>query len=234
MASPFWTDPGVAQGRVEPPFSSATEGDYAYILGFDGALDAQPVRLLNIGDTVSVEQNFDVSGRDFLSFSVEGTVTPLLPQTLLSGACEFKSGNLVAAGDALLGVVLGTAAFTEDMIHRVLRVSGTGLNNGDLRVSAVPMDQGIVKAVPGPGELANGRVAVLEPAVAVVDEAAPAATIRLLGARFVLRVYLDGVLLYTLREPHTNGPIRLDHRINVSKINGVHLLRFEGYLEEVA
>ena len=53
MASPYWTYPGVLEGRIQPTLSQAQDGSWVYCLG----ADKMDVHRLQVDDVISVEQN---------------------------------------------------------------------------------------------------------------------------------------------------------------------------------
>ena len=75
--SPYFTLPGTLQGRIQPSAVQATDGQWVMTLGSDQA--PLPDFMLDIGDEVTVEQQFVLSGHKLIRFDWHMRYSPNLP-----------------------------------------------------------------------------------------------------------------------------------------------------------
>jgi len=220
VVSPYWHAPAVYQGRIQPQHATPDHGDYAFCLGYDD-LDPLPTFMLNIGETIEVQQDADLSGMEIVTFMWKMRTPDNMPQfrTILSaGHCVFKTGNLYETGDGLNGVQLDTALFLVSDGDQQLVFSGSGApaNNGTFRCASISSDR--KKA-----HIENGSI---------VDTDEAAITVKINGARWVARAYIDTNLRAELIEP-AGHEVQRHFTLNVSQTGGAGIIRFVLALEEV-
>lgn len=263
MSSPFWKYPGVFNGRIAPVYASSLGTEigvdysglyygytwsyyYSYYqnhswCGGEDSLNLPDYRF-QVEDSSIVRQTLiDLTGIDLIYFGwyLRNPINAPSAKTVLSaGACEFKTTDLVATGDQLPGILLPSNApafFSQSDTDRQVLVSGTVSNNGTYRILGVPWNQGKVVASPGLGEVMNGRVAILDAGnpTTLVVESPGAATIKVLGSRWVARAYVDATERVTLRERAGRSWNRSQLAMHVSKLAGLHTIKFLMELEMV-
>jgi len=232
MASPYWKYPGSLQGRIEPAFTVAEDGSYVFCLGEDAEHLAD--HMLQLEDSISVEQDIDLTGVDLIRFRWKLRTGDMpLPRVLVAaGAAAFKDDSLMASGDALQGVDITVAGFLPQDRDRWLRVSGSSSNDGDFRVSAVPATQTNYTVTPAVTHTVSpaGRMAVLEGTI--TDETAAGATITMLGLRWNYILEVGGTQIFShYDQPNTEGIWRQTLAANVSKLTGTQTVKFALSLE---
>lgn len=157
-----------------------------------------------VGETAGVYQDLinDLTGAEFLQYMVELLThedTPRDARVLLSnGGCSFvTSGAIqVAPADDCHCIVLPDTAvdfFEPADAERLVQVSGSPTNDGVYRISAIPWNQGRVKAAPdlSAGEYYNGQVALLEAPALAVEAPGAGVTVTMLGLRWTAYAYYD-------------------------------------------
>lgn len=254
MSSPFWSYPGVRNGRIIPRRASpqGTEEDFyygfvyytysyayqyysgqAFCLGSDRS--TEDARLLH-GATARITQSVDLTGIDILLFCMRLITKASMPQprTLLAnGALNILAGSLIASGDGAQGLLLPENAdslISKGEDERGLLINGTTLNDGYSTLRAVPWNQGGVVSDPTAPQVLNGRVAVLDEIAG--PEAVPnGASVKLLGARWIARAYVDGSLRVELTEKPGRSWQRNYLALHVSKLSGFHDVSFHIQLD---
>jgi hypothetical protein len=225
MATPYWKYPGTLEGRIDPSQVEAEDGTYVFCLGEDAGNLSD--RILGLNDEISIEQSVDLTGEDLVRFrwNIRTGILPS-PRTLVSaGDATFKTSALMYTGDSLQGVDIAVAGFVPGDRDRWCRVSGTTNNNADFRVSAVPATQ--TRPTDGQVMTVNpaGRLAVLEGAVTA--ETPSAATIKMLGLRWLMRLEVAETEIFSFAPPSEQIPMwRQTLAANVSKLTGSQLIKF--------
>ena len=246
--SPYWSYPGVIQGRVQPKVFPKSDGTYLYVLGAD--LEDLPEYLLDIGDEITLVQDITLSGTRLIRADIRMRYSPRMPRfrTVLSaGRATFKTTGLVASGDGLDGVEITDPLFTKDDEDQLLSITGatTGGNNvTSERISSVPSGQGDFDyfdagSQTGLGKRA-GRAAVIEATMAAYTDD-PAVTIKRLGAQWRAQILIDtgggdvvrAEWVESLVQARPDGWQRANLAANVSKIVGSATLTFKLALEQV-
>lgn len=203
MSNNYWFLPRTLQGRVEPDFAIVPDGANVFCLGADIHQDRPQSFMLDTGDEVTLYQ--DVSGdpaHKLIRFAWLVRNPRGMPQGRIivnAGPADFKDGDLAVPSDALKGVYVsagmapgGTRTpFLEADRDQLIKITGTGLNDGTFRISAIPQDQ---------GNYDNGTVAVIENA-GLATESPAAATIKVLGAQWRAEAYIDANLRAQVIEP---------------------------------
>jgi hypothetical protein len=241
-------DWGVEQGNV-------------FVLGSDECLHPEYQYITD--ETSYVEQvTADVTGIDVVYFCwrLRTSEDMPVPRTLTVTTVEVKSGGLSAYGDGALGLVLSKdfgSGFVQTDAGRHLILSGTASNDGTYRVAGVPWStkdvgpssMGRVEASPdasdwiGAGDpdpappplklYKNGQVCILD-AAAITPEVKTGAVITLIGYRWVAKGYVDSDLRTELRETRPGRSYQRNYMaMHVSKLSGVHTLKFELSIEGV-
>jgi len=232
MTTPYWRYPPQLNGRMIPTHSVAQDGYFVYCLGED-VLDPRKFRL-HADDAISVEQMFNiVTPIDLLRFSWHTRQPETMPTSrdiINSGTVSFKNGDLVSAGDSLLGITIGTpdSPFTPDDYERQCQISGASVsgNNGTFTVTGVPWNQ---------GDIVGGEAAMLNNSAMVTDLADTGVTVRMLGLRWVSRAYLyisgawEEKLAITEHVDHEW--YRTDLALHLSQFTGATGVKFELTLE---
>ena len=231
MAEPYWKYPGTLQGSVSPSHAVAEDGTYVFCLGEDRENISD--HMANLDDNISVEQSIDLTGVDLVRFRWKMRVGAMPePRTLVAaGPVTFKVGSLMTAGDSLQGVDIGASGFIRQDRDRWLRVSGTASNDGDKRVSAVPVTQVNRAVTPAVTHTVSpaGRLAVLD---TVAAESPAAATLTMLGLRWNYILEIGGVQIFShYEETDADSMWRQTLAANVSKLTGAQLVKFIVALE---
>jgi len=265
--SPLWRYPGIWDGRIAPvnsvPQDIGTGEAYydtayyyygigeshVFCLGPD--LSNLPVNRLKVGDTVSVEQDFDVvDAAKLLRFCWHMRMPETLPAPryiVQNGLVSFMSSNLAAFGESPaptwsdgcqgLYVHSPSSMFTVQDADQVCTISGTtdAANSGTFRISSP------LSGAYGPeGDQVNitiGRKALIENYGLVTRLNDPAVTIKMHGATWVARAYTDvgagWVERVKLEEQPGHTWFRNELALHLSKFTGAISVKFELKLEEV-
>lgn len=235
MASPYWSSPGVAQGRIEPTEATPDHGFWDFCLGYDGEEPAQ--FMLNIGETIKLEQTYDLSTMQFVNFCWTmrtPTEMPAARTIVNAGSVTFVDGSLIETGDGLRGLLFGSNLLTPDDTDQLMLISGSAnaANNGTFRVGAV--SGSLVNYVGKPGKYVSPKLdrCVLENA-SMVAGAESGITVKRLGARWVAQAYVDNVLRVELIEPAVHEVMRRSLKLHCSQVAGPVTMSFRLTLESV-
>jgi hypothetical protein len=245
MAGPYWKYPGVLEGRIQPSQVTPEDGSYVFCLGED--VENFGDHMLTLNDEISVEQSIDLTNEDLLRFRWNlrtGDMPP--PRVLVSGGTvEFKETDLVAqfqdsdsvplGADGLQGVDLGIAGFLPQDRDRWCRVAGTTTNDGDFRVSAVPVTQARYIVASGSPAIFTispaGRLAVLDGDI--TNQTPTNATVTMLGLRWRIKLEVGGTEIFDFATvPNQQALWRTTLAANVSKLTGSQAVKFIIALEQ--
>lgn len=257
-APPYYSYPGALQERVQPAAVDPQEGSWAMVLGEDRE-ELQSYKL-DIGDTIEVRQAALIDGRKLLQFDWRMRYSPRMPKyskVLDNGVVSFLNGDLITAGDALLGVRKNTVAlFSEEHVEQLISMSG-GTNPANrtgavpARISSIPSAQkdstlpdlevGWWDSAKDQGNTPAGSVAVIEHAGMVDALNDPGVTLEVLGAqwRAEMLISVAGVeqsvvsVVEQLVQFHPDGWQRGSLKANLSKYSGVAEIIFRLTLESV-
>jgi hypothetical protein len=224
MTSPYWKYPHALTGRIKPSQAVAQDGSWVFCLGEDQSV-IQSHRLA-IGDTISIEQSWDMTGVDLVRFRWKTDVgdLPVTKTVVSSGPVSFKVSNMFGASDGACGVDIGTAGFLSTDAEKYLRASGTTNNNTDFRISGIPATQDGYTISPA------GRIALFDAPPTAEDAAA--ATLKVLGLRWTAKILVNEAEVLTFyEEPNIDGPWR-QLAAHVSKLTGSQAIKFLLELEQ--
>uniref|UniRef100_A0A6H1Z8U0 Uncharacterized protein n=1 Tax=viral metagenome TaxID=1070528 RepID=A0A6H1Z8U0_9ZZZZ len=182
---------------------------------------------------ISVEQQFDIGvAQKLLQFCWDVSQPEGMPgpRTIISaGEVSFMLGSLITTGDGATGIIVRIPGlpFTAADRGKLVRISGATdvPNNNDFMIDGIPADQ---------GQAAWDRAVVYDAAmVARMND--PAVTVKVLGLRWVTRVYVDTGLGPQEKIAYTE---EIGHRkyrnymaLHLSKFVGTLTARFEAKLE---
>jgi hypothetical protein len=258
MASPLWKYPGVLEGRLAPTqglYYGYDGGDFLYYYAVDdwyyAGLDTYgeghafclgddqlefPDHRFEMGDMISVEQEFDVSAHKLLRFGWYMRHPESMEEKTIveAGAVTFVTTGLVQTGDGLQGLIVASPAqqFAKEDAEKIIEVSGAtdAGNNTQFRSSGVPFNQ-------GDPEVAGGDRILLEGTV-TAKVADPAVTVKRVGLKWVARAYMDSGSGFEERVKLEETPGHLVYRnelaFHISKFTGTAKIKFELKLEEAA
>lgn len=220
MVSPYWFAPAVSQGRITPQHVTPDHGDYVFCLGYDD-LDPLPTFLLNVGETIEVQQDADLTDMRTITFMWKMRTPDNMPQfrtALSAGHCIFKTGSLYETGDGLNGIELDSALLIDADNDQQMVISGSAApaNNGTFRVASLCSD--LKKA-----HIENGSI---------VDTDEASITVKINGCRWVARAYIDTNLRAELVEP-AGHEVQRQFVLHVSQLGGGGTIRFVLALEAV-
>ena len=255
--SPYFSNPGVLQGRIQPQFATAPNGNWVMCLGAD--VESLPEYDLMIGDSIYVEQSFSITGHKLLRFAWRMRYSRYMPQYAViipsaSGAVDFyapvgpgnTSGLVKIAGDRLIGLKYNSSVFTNDHAGRHLRITGSTdvSNNGTFRSGMIPSGQGDVGYFDpnkDQGAISAGRCILLENPMMVKKDDDSAVQVEMLGAQWRAQLFVDTGSGPILRTELVEQAIHADPdgwqramlAAHVSKIDGTATVTFKLSLEEV-
>ena len=224
MAKPYWKYPGVLNGRIQPPQASANDGSWVFCLGEDS--DTLPDYVLDIGDEISVEQDFDFTGVSLIRIAMRlrTRTMPAFRQVLSAQSAEMLVAGLFAAGDGCVGIDAKVTAFQASDCEQWANISGFAnpANNGVFRISGI-----------GANLAGDPLAAAIVENAAAVAELGGAVSLDVNGARWVARAYVDASLRIELVEPAGAGWHRSNLVVHASQLAGVHTLKYVLTLEAV-
>jgi hypothetical protein len=249
--SPYFSYPGVLQGRVEPVSvvsEAATDGSWAFCLGVNqGNL---PSFLLDIGDEITLTQQKLIQNQQLLRFDWRMRYSLSLPRyakVLKAGSADHRDGNLMITGDNSLGIVAPTPIFAPEHANQLVTVSGSaiGVHNSppNYRITGVPSGQspiGHFDQTKDQGTVVAGRTAIIEN-VNITDQSDTALTLEVLGARWRAQLFIDtgsgpvlrAELVENLVQSDPNGWQRGSMAAHISKVSATATLTFKLILEPV-
>lgn len=112
--SPYFSLPGTLQGRIQPSAVQATDGQWAMVLGSDQV--ELPDFMLDIGDEVTVEQQFLLENHKLIRFDWRMRYSPNLPQlqTLAAASSvDFYAPVKSVYPPDLVTLIPGSAPYTD-------------------------------------------------------------------------------------------------------------------------
>ena len=253
--SPYFSYPGVLQGRVVPVevvADSVTDGTWNFCLGINQ--DPLPSFLLNIGDEITLTQNVDMSSTQLWRFDWRMRYSldnPVYLKVVDNASVSFKDGSLidVTSPDDIRGIFIDSPGllFQEKHENQLVNISGAtnGNNNGsNLRLTGIPSGQGEIgyfDELKDQGTWVAGRQAIIENPNIVDTAADPNVTVEVLGARWKAQMFVDigggdvlrAELVEDLVQADPNGWQRGSLAAHVSKVAGVVILTFKLSLESI-
>jgi hypothetical protein len=261
MSSPFWSYPGVWQGRLAPTQSTYYAYDsgelyyysewwvddwYYYYEGEEGAGlghvfclgsdQLEPPRYrLEVGDAVSVEQSFYIQEEEkLLRFGWRMRMPSAMPQRKVivdSGPVEFKSGSLLSSGDGLKGVIVESPDAQMDSSDDEQLFTISG--SGDEDNNGTFRVSAIPLNIAG---VSGGDIAVLENS-GLAPRSDPSVTIVREGLQWVARAYVNVGGGFEERVKLIEEPGHVAYRnelaLHLSKFTGDITVKFEMKLELV-
>lgn len=231
MASPYWSAPGVAQGRIRPTEAIPDHGFWDFCLGYDSEEPAE--FMLTVGETIKLEQAYNFSPMDFVNFCWTMRTPSELPRAAVlvnAGTVRFADGSLFDTGDGCRGPVLPTSCFLAADTDQLLLISGSTnpTNNGTFRIGAIGGT--IVPATKHVAPMFDRCVLENADMVAGTEYAV---TVKLLGARWRAQVYVNDILRVELIEPANHETMRRFLKLHVSQVVGPATMSFRLTLESV-
>jgi hypothetical protein len=220
QGSPWTYDLGVSQGRIRPQNWTPVDGEFVFCAGSD--LVPPPVFQLNFGDQITLEQSIDLTGLDLIGARLHIRQPASLPvQRELQGDPE--DAQLFSLASTELSEFVGVSG----NVGSLLLVPSGNLVDADL---------GGTVEISGSAEPSNDGQAtilgVLSPSLAALDkillDEGPTGgqRVTLLGGRFRAAIYLDDVLMQQTVEFLGRERDRKDFKLHVSKLGGMHVVRF--------
>lgn len=231
--SPWTYDLGETQGRIQPSNFPVPDGAYALCMGSD--LLNSPSFRLNFGDKITFEQPVDLTGIDLLGARVRVRQPSGIPQqrelqgspediVLLDGASVLLQTPDVV-GQVGGGLLLAPSAnFTLDDLDQEVEIINPAMGSNAGQAT-------IIGLVPPSSEDDPITVAVLNRNL-VGEGPTTGMRVLKLGARFVARIYVAGVLRAETSELPGRMRDRLDVRAHVSKLQSQHVVKLEFSLED--
>jgi len=240
-AVPYWTQPGVEQGRRSAPiYGQPVDGEALFVLGSDSDL---PQYILRVGDDMVVEQEMTVDATlvgGLLKFAwrmrTAGVTRVAGYSKIVDAAAAYAlAGGVLAPSDDLQALDLGplaAAAFDSTWHGSLVRVSGFTIaaNNGDFAALGVPTAESGRDVAPA------GRYLIVDNP-ALVNEAGAAVTIERLGLRWRAQAFVNAQLVAELVEQagsaDPDGWQRATMAANISRLalNDTFFLQFRLSLE---
>ena len=249
-ASPYYTIPGVLQGRIEPSKSQAPDGSWVFNLGTDDQI--LPEVTLDIGDSITITQQFNVLTERLIRFAWHMRYAPGMPKfrnIITGGTVAVRDTDLFNTGDGMNGLILPTSLLTARDAEQVVTLTGAAnnANNVDnVRIHSVGSGQATVgyfdadkdQATYPAGSVVGLDINGLEPDVET------GLNVDLLGARWRARAILlpdiypyEEVVMAELFEDliqsSPNGYQRISGAMHVSKMVAAATVKFELKLIQV-
>jgi hypothetical protein len=256
MASPLWKYPGVLEGRLAPtqgPYYGYDAGDFLYYYAVDdwyyAGLETYgeghafclgddqttlPKHRFQIGDAISVEQEFDFSAHKLLRFGwyMRQPENMLFTDKVIvqNGVVTFVTDGLIATGDGLSGFIVDTplnqlAAEDAEQMFYIVGASDI-TNNGYFRSSGIPFNQ---------GDVDGGDRVLLENAALAARVNDTGVTITRKGLKWICRAYMDSGSGWeervVLEEEPNHSVFRNELAFHISKWTGTAKIKFEMKLE---
>lgn len=210
-----WTHAlGTRDGRLQPTASTPADGSWVLALGEDA--DPGTSWQLGLGDATSVEQYVDLTGVELITVRARTRQPTSMPtERDLQGSPEdVELHATVAFGGTTLGaaIELGDASFTaaDEGASVTIANASNPSNDGAAILLAI----------------LSGKIALVDRSF-IAEGPTSGMTVILAGGRYVGRLYVDGVLRATVLENPGWTRDRLDVVAHVSKLTGVHAIKFE-------